>query len=376
MGFWGIFFFITAIVSSIVITIKKKTISIKAFKPKYDGLYFEATTRKKIVIYYGIRTDTKSTIIFYRESFFEKVLKFIGICREFQVGIPEFDKNIFIVSDDYENVKNLNCEKELLASIYELLNIKKSNQSAESGKYFSNDLKVKSISILNNLVFVKIVGTIDGVFHSGKAAYIKKLLFKIEKLFKSQDSIQTTKNYNRFLIGHGLLIGFGVGSLLIYFFYMNINNVLILSYSHIQILTIIAILSYLFLNILYALVYCRRSSYFSILLKQVLLIGIFLAGFCFFSLIQRGNVELDRADGVLKNGYIVDKEVHSTRYDHHYTITVDFSGSDSSLGEKEIRVDYEIFAYVKLNEYINIYQYPGFFKDPWLRVPPRRYLRD
>lgn len=101
---WFIFGFITLISFSIYFGYKRLNASWKGRPGRFEGIPYQyriVTHKKRITaVFVGIYGVPELDFSFKKETFVDRLFKFLGLSVEHQIGCQEFDKAVYIVSDN------------------------------------------------------------------------------------------------------------------------------------------------------------------------------------------------------------------------------------------------------------------------------------
>lgn len=126
---WFVFGFITLISFSIYFGIQRRNARWKgspASVESIDYTYFFETHKGTIRSFYvGIPAPKEYDFAFKRENNFDRLCKFLGLSVEHQVGAQEFDRLVYVVSNDQHLVEQLSPQQGLTGLVVELFQLKR-----------------------------------------------------------------------------------------------------------------------------------------------------------------------------------------------------------------------------------------------------------
>ena len=317
----------------------------------WDGYYQEEKNKNKITrIRYGIKFETGcAQIIFKREGLAERVLKSLWICKEFQVGDPVFDREVFIVSDDPVVGDILRSSVELQKRILELLS--------------ATDFRINNITISRECVWVEMPGSYAGSIHESLVLKIREALRQIHEGFRTGATPLSSENYKKYLgfqIFNNALI---LGSIVFLLLVGNFDSISLVCYDHIKSLTIYSTLGYVLLYPLLIVIALRRTSYAMLLLRDFMILGILSVALFFSQLFYSLNIAFDKSHPKFQKVEVLNKFFRGRRSRSYYITVTDWQKASHTRPLKINSILYRTLPGAG-PLFIKIHQ--GFLKDPWI----------
>lgn len=297
------------------------------------------------------------------ETSFERFFKSLGLSNECQCGDNQFDKSIYIISDDEWLCSELRNNRVLRESLYSLFWI-----------HYQKGLRVQKIECFNGRFVINAKNTGEALTDTQAVELIKTIVPLMKQSVDhlpskatQHDPIYREHSGKIVLIFHTIIIALIVnGAMMLYFDHNGYLTFPQLSDSY-SILPLGMTVTMIFLVSIIAIVYkyLRKSSRFSPVLFELFTLGslgIFLSALVE---IKEFNVYLDSSNATTFTSSITSKETHSGRK-RSTTYFLNLYGWDNQLIQHSLQVDSTLYNQLSQNDPLEVYVHKGFLGYQWI----------
>ncbi|MCB0272926.1 MAG: hypothetical protein KDD46_07920 [Bdellovibrionales bacterium] len=309
---------------------------------------------KILSTHFKVKFDSKYIFKFTKESWFDRLMKSLGIAIEIQSGNSRFDQHVYVASDSRSFMQKVCYTPEVQALITQLFINHEAKYISSNGKTikinFSGDvqnntrLMEKFVELFLHIAKIKIRSPYSFDSFAVKALVLESLVWStavysimgfIEFTFHPEDI--HLHEYSLFI--QGLFTGM-----------------------------IIAIALIMFVIIL-----MRGSSRGHRLILESILLLLFSLPFGGYNIVSDLNTKLDRAAPVIEEAMVINhyKRLHRGRRGRKYFtyhIQIDqFKTQDIYNLDRDIKITSDDFTRVQNGDTVKIEIGPGWLKHPWYR---------
>lgn len=331
--------------------------------PRIDFEYKLKTQGEKVVgILFGISgvQDCRFTIKY--ETWYDKLFKKIGVSNEVQTGDDEFDRLVYVISDNREVNKALTLNSEI-------------RQAVKNIFYFGSaySVQVKKLECFNGRIWIEFT-TSDKVNECNVKAVIadpllpslKKIVYELNQFKVLSYKPWIDAYFYKSLVVLGVSTGFAINALIVCSIVFLGDFPFLLSTSdtlkHSIYIGIFSILVLVFFSV----VWLKNSSRTHLVLVELMSIGLLgVVGTAFHEL-RNINMEMDQDIPELKNAELIKAYTSKGRkYGTGYHL-VFCDWNNSCSGRIRLKVSKSTYHFLSRYKFHNVYQHNGALGYKWV----------
>jgi len=360
---WFLFGFITLISFSIYFAYKRINAAWKGVAGDVNGVSYQYALLKYNGIIIGLQLGIKGIngydFSFKKETWYDRLSKFIGLSAEYQMGSKDFDDLVYVVSDDAELLKQISTDTSALEMVFDIFS---------SGENFN--CKIEEVRCNSGRLWVKFKTTsgFEETKVAGLAAFLVPLLQNVNDEIAKVPLITSRKWRDPFVVKTATILAISTGLAVNGFvhimrlaladvpFTVDTDQLLLGSaYWGAGIIISLLIATIIFLG---------RSARTHLVLIELLIVGSFGAASTSFTELRDINIELDQTPGteyqVKTLNKTIDKGRRSTSY---YLYMEDWNKEES---QKKVKVSSDFYHQTSVGDHLIILQKNGYLKYRWV----------
>ncbi|MCE1273545.1 MAG: hypothetical protein LWW75_03350 [Chlorobiales bacterium] len=363
-----------SIITYIYFAAKKKPFPGSRFEHRYGGVYaFRLNSNKqKIDIKLGISFDASISVIFSRENAFDRFLKAIGVCHEFQIEHGSFDQKVLIASHNHALRDALIKSQVLRDTILEimdfpLLHLYKKGVNGETARFA---LRAKALTIADGFIWITFADqSLDLLDTVAGETLVSKMKIVADELKKVN-----TSPHDRLYVVYRVFVALTFALCLLAYDSCSLrsllpeNSVQELSWHNTIMYSAGVIAGLLLFATVFAILFFQRSPLLSRVIRRLysiwpLTFSMFVTG-QLFSI----NVAWDMDRGVARTLLIREKwEVRKSKGGVYHRMR--FDGLTRNGASTVITVPDSVYRDYESGEEITVILHRGFLHDPWVKFP-------
>lgn len=308
----------------------------------------------------GFSIADRMHFVLRREQFFDRVAKWVGIAREWQTDDRDFDRKVFIISDDLPMLDGLSKDPALRAAILTLL----------------GDASIHSVHCMDGCLWVQISKPSrelakgpDPVLAQHYARQVGPALTAVKERLKEIRAQLWNATRDPAELRQSLLLGtscaLGIVGIVAFFWSMGPGLPIQLEYDEIEkragVFAGIALV--MFLGLLVSLL--GRTSRTHLVLLEILLVGTPGAWFTGRTMVTINNQWHDKAPAAVHNTRIVDAYVRRSRRSTSYYIVVE-RWPDSIVESTRLQVRPWVYNRLARGGCADFEMHAGLYGDAWI----------
>jgi hypothetical protein len=364
-GMWFLFGFITLIAISAYALDARINAPSKGEVKEIGGFvyWYDVIRQKRKITRFrlSIKGPEAYDFSFRLETWLDRVFKKIGVCSEFQVGHDDFDRAIYIVSDDRylctQLAGNINLVTEILKLFKEGETLRRKIRELRCASgYLSVSYKTVDHEYTEHQIFMTAQEAIPALARIGN--HLQKVPMNVKSKWRDPFIIKAAIIL---ATSTGLAITGVAHSIRIYWTKIpfTVDADLLWRDSVLVGLTVVAAL------IAATIIFLGRSARTHLVLIELLFIGTFGAVATSFAELRDINMEFDASPDSVYAVKLVDTYRKGGRHPRYYVILEDWTKEGA---RQKIRVSSGFFYEAVKGEMITIRQKPGFFGYRWVDV--------
>ena len=329
-----------------------------------DGKKFSyEETRSKLDVY-GIRIgiDVESSFNFRlkEEKWYDRFFTWIGLAVEGQVGEDDFDKTVYIESDDSIFLRFLRKSDQARTDFLKLFNINHNSVSC------TNEVRCSSKRLW---VYYKTNGELNSEKIDEILKHVVPTLYSIkDDLVQIQTNQRTIKNRDPFIFRASILLTISTALVIagyIHFLRVNFHNYvpfLVEEYSLFPMaITVAACVLLLFLIL--AVFLLGRSSRAHLVLLELFFVGGFGLTANSYTVIRDLNMEYDVSPEVVIEERVLSKDIHRGKTTSY---SIDVRDWYYETGVKRIYIAHSLYDSIEIGSTIEFRQKDGYLGYKWI----------
>ncbi len=325
------------------------------------GFQFNIKSNKHrvVALLVGVKAPPRYDFVIEPERGFDRVAKWFGISREFQVGDPEFDRLIYIVSEDQRIHDILGIEPALRSALVDIVREEVSGcrfkaLRCNSGRLWieyrtprkASEFSVGDVAEYVAPVLKKLSDAMGAIEQLAPPGWRDPFAYKAAVILAISSGLAMN--------GLAQLYGVMFDSASTRAVLPLISDSLLLGGSGLLVLSVAAILL------------LGRSSRTHLVLIELALVGFFGATATAFAELRNANMEFDKADAQIVERVVLSKSQNRRRRaPHEYVIVVD-EWRPGIPGRVHIEVAGGVYHKVQPGTLVRIYEKPGYLGYPWI----------
>lgn len=324
------------------------------FKPNKDSSKY-----KRFLV--GVRVPAHYSFTLKRENWVDRFWKWVGLSVEYQVGRDDFDKLIYVASNDEPFLKQMSADMELLSLLVTLFSAKRYGCYVREVRCHQGRLwaVVKIGSLVNT--------SSDLTRHSKVERELAEVLEQAAKRLRDAQPLPPLKGRDPFILKAAAVLAISSGLAvngLMQLLLVGMDDVSVVDSTQLWLYAGGGAFLLLVALFALALILLGRSARAHLVFIELLLVGSIGAVMTVFWAVRDINVELDSKPIVPVSAKVVDKSISKSRKGgtRYYLETV----PQTELGStSRLTVSSEFYADTQIGDFLVIDAHPGYLGIRW-----------
>lgn len=360
---WFLFGFITLISFSIYFAYKRINAAWKGVAGNTNGVSYQYALLKNkstiIGLLLGIEGASGYDFSFKKETWYDRLSKFIGLSAEYQAGNKDFDNLVYVVSDDAELLKQISTN---ISTVEMMLDI------FSSGENFN--CKIKEVRCNSGRLWVKFktTGGFEETKVAGLAAFLVPLLQNVSNELAKVPPIASKKWRDPFVVKAAIILaistGLAINGLVHLLRLQQINEPFTVDTDQLLLGSAYWGAGIIISLLIATIIFLGRSARTHLVLIELLIVGSFGAASTSFTELRDINIELDQTPGTEYQAKTLGKTISKGRRSTSYYLYMEDWNKEES--QKKVKVSSDFYHQTSVGDHLIILQKNGCLKYRWV----------